>query len=199
MRLKLCGLLAVQIVTVSGTPVAAQGATSWLYSADAGLSIADSIKGLGLSVGLARQWSRLRVASALDLVLEPSLDHRYYRDLSSTTTTCRDHQTGGLVGESNCVRMKIAAAVPTGVELTISRAVPLIVGAGYRLGDAPGPYVAMGYSGPFARAHAIWRAMAVVGDRYVSIRWGLAADVRSSRENGGSSSARAIAHHRPAR
>jgi len=60
------------------------------------------------------------------------------------------------------------------LELTLSRTFPLIVGAGYRLSDISGPVGILGYSGSFSRYNATWRVSAVVGAKYISVRWGLA-------------------------
>ncbi len=153
-----------------------QSSVQWLGIVDAGYSKDDANAGLGLTLGAAKPWRRIRFGAGVEAIFGTRQSDRYFVDIyMSPQGRCRDGKTGQFTSISKCNTVRLTGAGFGTVEFTVSRAIPLVVGGGYRVGPTSQPVVVIGFETPLAHVTpgAHLRLSGVIGDGYASVRVGV--------------------------
>lgn len=157
-------------------PRTGESSVQWLGIVDAGYSRDDANAGLGLTLGAAKPWRRVRVGASLEAIFGTRQSDRYFVDTyMSPQGRCRDGNTGQFTSMSKCNTVRLTGAGFGTVEFTVSRAIPLVVGGGFRVGPTSQPVAVIGFETPLAHVApgAHLRLSGVVGDGYASVRIGV--------------------------
>lgn len=154
----------------------AQDAPALAAAGSVGPGFFDGDFGVGGAAALELAAGRLTVgARPAEVAVVPGAAEPGYRRvrLGNGQRRCREVATGRFAADSRCVELRasLAAALEAGWWLTAGRR-PLALGAGWRVGDAGGPY---GY----LRWRAVrlpgssWHLRAAAGPSVVRLDWGL--------------------------
>jgi hypothetical protein len=176
MNLARCQLLLLSLMTV-GHLASAQERTvvdRFAYTAEVGVSQADTIVGVGVSGGVSWGIRSIRFGFDVEALLAASSDTRYYMDtFSNGQSRCRDSLTGQFASTSKCSPVEIAFGAIIGGAMMPIGSKPLFIGAGYRLAANAEPVATISYNGAFDNWNADWRINAILAKEYISLRWGV--------------------------
>jgi hypothetical protein len=156
---------SISRLIITGTLVAASNAyaqrtptPAWLFSGSAGFAAVSDFSGANLDLAIGYQFGSFGIVARGDATMHGAQtdDSRYYWD--SSVDRCRDSQTGQFARSALCqggVDARYGFMGEAFVSFAKMRS-PLIIGVGYRLGDAATPYGMVTYYWPFRRSTAIY-------------------------------------------
>ncbi len=114
----------------------APGPTGWFVGGDAGFGVIEAEPAIVLALSGGYRLQALYAGVRLpEAAISPNGSGRYYGDASDGVSACRDRETGAAVSGAYCVLALLSASAEGGV-----RVGRVSVGAGYRRGNASGPY-----------------------------------------------------------
>jgi hypothetical protein len=176
-------ILTALLCGVTSTVGAQPTVGTLMLLADVGATQAGGNGGLGLSGGLARRWSHVQLAAAVELIIgQPGGGDRYYRDPSSEgQNLCRDQSTGQAASDWRCRNLHVTPGLITMFEVTPFTKVAISAGLGFRAGDTYGGVGSLGFVGPIKRTSSYVRFIAIGGREYWSLRFGVAMPLTSVR------------------
>lgn len=166
--------LLVLLTCFVGTAARAQPGGSIVYVFEAGAAVAASDAGLGLVGGVARKTAHFSLGASLEMIIMPGASTpQYQNDEMLGVSTCKNRQTGEAVSDLLCRGVTAAPAILGSLEAMPFKSLPLVIGAGYRVGKAYGPVATMAVSAPQARSRNSLRLTMMAGPDYFSARFGV--------------------------
>lgn len=153
--------------TVSPSPLAAQEVPSVHAEAGVGPVVLDGDFGLQAAAGLSLRAERWAVAlRAVEFALMPGEVEAGYRwqRLQNGQRRCREEATGRFARDTRCIALETALGASAEARWRAAGGpTPLWLGAGYRVGDASGPYGMVRWRVVADPGEASWHLEAAAG------------------------------------
>jgi hypothetical protein len=148
-----------------------------------GYSRSESESGIGIAGGASFRWWRFVSFGMADFTIAPKPgDSRYYMDtFSNGQRRCRDTTNGQFANTELCSgSAKTITAGMFDANIIAAPKIPVMIGAGYRIGPGQGPYVNIGYSSRARNDRFIWFLKGSIGKDIIQAHIGIAVHWPSS-------------------
>lgn len=166
-------------VALAPRPAGAQAPAPFRLEAGLGPAVLDGEFGLQGAVGLAAGGGRWSVGvRGPELAFLPGESEPGYRwqRLENGQRRCREEATGRFARDSRCIDLETALAASLEARWrAVGGAAPLLLGGGYRVGDASGPYGSLRWQMPGSGTDAVlWHLEAAAGPSLFRLSFGVA-------------------------